>query len=554
MYVQMYVLGRAYIFLRVNFQVGTYCVRNGPRKGEGILFWMMEYPYEIAAMILPVQVLLAGFYFHRKYPPLRQSRIFASVIAANLCLTLAGVLVHSVVLHVLSYLFLLVSLGLYFGAQNPERFMEQRTGIFNRQAFERVMRENKSRRFWLVSCCIHSYGEVRELYGAAQMDRCLGLIGVWLQQTFPKEPMFYLRNGRFVILSFSPFDQAGVVAAAYRRFQESWQIDAAEMFVGVGCAVMDSSVCAESVDDIFDALEIAHRQQDQAVVPSQMPIRVDGQYFDGLRHERAVKRALKRAIAKDDVSVFFQPIVDAHTQKIVGAEALARIYDEKLGYIAPSEFIPLAEKTGSITELGMQVFRKVCAFMSEPRIRMLQLDWVNINLSPIQCMNPHLAEDFISIQQKYQVPAHKLHLEITEESIINLNTLQNQIARMREAGFSFVLDDYGSGYSNLMMVRQIPFINIKLDMGFVRAHFSQPNTLLPDTIRAFLELGFSITAEGVESEAMALALDRMDTTYLQGFHYARPMPMEDFYQYMRSHAGQETREEVPDCDLAAESV
>ena len=77
----MSVLGRVYIFLRVNFQVGTYCVRNGPRKGEGILFWMMEYPYEIAAMILPVQVLLAGFYFHRKYPPLRQSRIFASVIA-----------------------------------------------------------------------------------------------------------------------------------------------------------------------------------------------------------------------------------------------------------------------------------------------------------------------------------------------------------------------------------------------------------------------------------------------------------------------------------------
>lgn len=547
-------LVRVYIFLKMNFQVGTYCGCNRRRKGEGILAWVIEYPYEMASVVLPIQILLVIFYFRRKYPPLRQSRIFAAVIAANLCLTLAGVIVHSFVLRVLSYLFLLASLGLYFGAQNPERFLEQRTGVFNRQAFERLMRENKNRRFWLVSCCIHTYGEVRELYGAVQMDRCLGLIGMWLQQTFPKKSMFYLRNGRFVILSFSPFDQAGTVAAVYRRFQESWLVGEAEMFVGVGCAVMDSSICVESVDDILDVLEIAHRQQDQAVVPSQEPIRVDGQYIDGLHHEMSVKRALKRAIAKDDVSVFFQPIVDAHTQKIVGAEALARIYDEKLGYIAPGEFIPLAEKTGSITELGMQVFRKVCAFMSEPRIRMLQLDWVNINLSPVQCMNPHLAEDFIGIQQEYQVSAHKLHLEITEESIINLNTLQNQIARMREAGFSFVLDDYGSGYSNLMMVRQIPFINIKLDMGFVRAHFSQPNTLLPDTIRAFLELGFSITAEGVESEAMALALDRMDTTYLQGFHYARPMPMEDFYQYMRSHAEHETCEEVPDCDLVVESV
>ena len=118
-----------------------------------------------------------------------------------------------------------------------------------------------------------------------------------------------------------------------------------------------------------------------------------------------------------------------------------------------------------------------------------------------------------------------------------------------------MLDDYGSGYSNLMMVRNIPFINIKLDMTFVRAHFEEPNTLLPDTIRAFRELGFSITAEGVETSAMALALDEMDTTYLQGFHYARPMPMEDFYVFMKAAGRQAEEEEAgDDCMVAAESV
>ena len=279
-------------------------------------------------------------------------------------------------------------------------------------------------------------------------------------------------------------------------------------------------------------------------------MRVDGPFVDGLHHEIAVKRALERAVATDAVSVFFQPIVDAHTQRVVGAEALARIYDEELGFLSPTEFIPIAEKTGSITQLGMQVFRKVCAFMSDPRNQSLDLDWVNINLSPIQCMNPHLAAEFIAIKDRYGVPARKLHLEITEESFINLNTLQDQISRMRKEGFNFVLDDYGSGYSNLMMVRQIPFINIKLDMGFVRAHFQQPNTLLPDTIRAFLELGFSITAEGVETADMALALDKMETTYLQGFHYARPMPMEDFHQYMMMRNQQENA----DCTSLAESV
>lgn len=512
--------------------------------------WLSDGLYEVSLALLPIQFFLAAFYFHRRYPPLKESRYFAAVIVLNVCLALAGIFFESRVLCIANYLCLLVSLCMYFGTQNPERFLEQRTGMFNRHAFECVMRENRSRRYWLVSCCLRNYGDVRELYGACQMDRCLGLIGDWLQGEFPQLPKFYLRNGRFVLLSFQSFDQEKAAAKISQRFQESWQDGEAEMFVGIGCAFMDSSVCLSSVEDILDVLELAHRQQDAAVLPTQAPVRVDGQFVDGLHHEIAVKRALERAVATDAVSVFFQPIVDAHTQRVVGAEALARIYDEEFGFLSPTEFIPIAEKTGSITQLGMQVFRKVCAFMSDPRNQSLDLDWVNINLSPIQCMNPHLAAEFIAIKDRYGVPARKLHLEITEESFINLNTLQDQISRMRKEGFNFVLDDYGSGYSNLMMVRQIPFINIKLDMGFVRAHFQQPNTLLPDTIRAFLELGFSITAEGVETADMALALDKMETTYLQGFHYARPMPMEDFHQYMMMRNQQENA----DCTSSAESV
>ena len=87
-------------------------------------------------------------------------------------------------------------------------------------------------------------------------------------------------------------------------------------------------------------------------------------------------------------------------------------------------------------------------------------------------------------------------------------------------------------------------------MSFVRAHFQEPNTLLPDTIRAFRELGFSITAEGVETSAMALALDQMDTTYLQGFHYSKPMPMEDFYAFMKAQeAAKELDNELDDTEI-----
>lgn len=498
-----------------------------------------SFHYVLVLATLPVQLLLVRFYFKRKLPPLKKTRFYAALLVVNLALTIGGLLSQFSALYILNYLCLLVTLTMYFGAQNPELFLEKRTNTFNRQAFEAVMEENSSRRYSLVSFAIHKYTEVRGLYGAHQVDACLGQIGTWLVRTFPELSVYYLRQGRFVLLSFGPIDEADITERLRARFVESWQVGEGELFFDIDCALMDSSACAGSVDNLISCIEIAHHQQEKMAVPPKEPVRVNGKYVDDLRREMAVKRALEYAVAHDTVEVYLQPIVGAQTQRIVGAEALARIHDKKLGLIPPAVFIPIAEKDGSIQALGKQMFRKVCAFMSEEKTRALDLDWVNVNLSPIQCMNPHLADEFIAIQRQYAVPASMIHLEITEESIINLNTLQNQIEKLRAAGFSFVLDDYGSGYSNLTLVRQIPFVNIKIDMSLVRDHFKKPDTLLPDTIRAFRELGMSITAEGVETAYMANALDHMDATYLQGYHYAKPMPMKDFYAYVSKREDEE---------------
>ena len=518
--------------------------------------WMTNAWNGIVLAFVPIQGMMLLFYRQRKYPPLRRDRWFAGIVSAGIIFAVLGLVMQNAVCCATSYVCLLASLWNYFGKQNPEQFFEHRTGLFNRRAFECLVEENAGRRYSIVSFCIRNYLDVRELYGAHQLDDCLTCIGKWLQNTFPKLNLFYLRNGNFVLQSFGPFPQEAVVRTIQERFAESWRVGETDRFFDVNCALLDSSVRASSAHDIMDCLAMAHHRQDHTVLTDKSPIRVNGAFIDDLHKEVGVKRALERAVETDSVCVFLQPIVDARTQHIVGAEALARLYDEELGYISPGLFIPIAEKGGSITELGKQVFRKTCKFMSRPEIQQLGLDWVNVNLSPVQCMNPHLADEFIAIQKQYGVPAEKIHLEITEESIINLTTLQNQIARMQADGFRFVLDDYGSGYSNLMMVRKIPFINIKLDMSFVRAHFQEPNTLLPDTIRAFRELGFSITAEGVETSAMALALDEMDTTYLQGFHYARPMPIDDFYAFMKAqeHADAEEESEPSICAMTATSV
>ena len=121
-----------------------------------------------------------------------------------------------------------------------------------------------------------------------------------------------------------------------------------------------------------------------------------------------------------------------------------------------------------------------------------------------------------------------IHLEITEESMIDYALLQNQIHIMKHSGFQFVLDDYGSGYSNVTRLKKCPFINVKLDMEIVWDYFKTKDKILPTLVETFKQMNFSVTAEGIESIEMAEALKEIGCDYLQGFYFSKPIPAEEF--------------------------
>ena len=241
-----------------------------------------------------------------------------------------------------------------------------------------------------------------------------------------------------------------------------------------------------------------------------------------------VKRWLDKALENDAVELFLQPIMDSHTQEIVAAEALARIRNGEGELIPPALFIPIAEKNGYINTLGEQVMRKVCAFIRDRNIQAGGLRWINVNLSPIQCMHSNLPRLFSSILREYGVPASLIHLEITEESIINYTKQEKQIADLLGCGFQISLDDYGSGFSNLRQVKRFSFSNIKLDMNIVWDYIRDRDALLPALVQAFRQMGFSITAEGIETQEMAEIMTGIGCDYLQGFFYSEPLPAEEF--------------------------
>jgi EAL domain-containing protein (putative c-di-GMP-specific phosphodiesterase class I) len=131
---------------------------------------------------------------------------------------------------------------------------------------------------------------------------------------------------------------------------------------------------------------------------------------------------------------------------------------------------------------------------------------------------------------EYAVPAHAVHLEITEESMVDYSLLKSQVDALRSEGFEFALDDYGSGYSNLTRVRRYPFKHIKIDMAVVTDYCTQRDQLLPTLIQVFKQMNYTITAEGIETLEMADALTSIGCDYLQGFYFSRPIPFDEFLE------------------------
>ena len=198
--------------------------------------------------------------------------------------------------------------------------------------------------------------------------------------------------------------------------------------------------------------------------------------------------------------------------------------------VSQGSFIPIAEKSGRIIELGEQIFEKTCRFMKDWETGKTGLRWVNVNLSPIQLGRLDLADRFEAIVKKHEVNPELIHLEITEENIIDADFMSMQTEALCGKGFNLVLDDYGTGYSNLARIQNFPFTNIKLDKSLVWDYVETKSLIIPNMIDSFKHMGFSITAEGIESEEMAERMREVGCDFLQGFLYSKPISMDEFIE------------------------
>lgn len=249
------------------------------------------------------------------------------------------------------------------------------------------------------------------------------------------------------------------------------------------------------------------------------------QYHPGMEtgalHKKRLSVGLRSALESDELSVVYQPIVRANDLAIVSVEALLRWDSHEFGRVSPADFIPVAEETGLIHDIGKFVFQRACEDMADwPGIK------VSINVSPAQLREPNFANDLAAIARRHAVVPNRFKLELTEGLLVRNPTIaKRKLARLKSMGFGLSLDDFGTGFSSIGYVRQFPFDWLKIDKSFIAELGTNPtaNALIQSMIALGDALDIAVVAEGIETAEQLKLLRLLQCEYVQGFYLSKPI-------------------------------
>lgn len=379
---------------------------------------------------------------------------------------------------------------------------------------------------------------LRTLVGKDELQTTVSLVAANLNRSLESgDVLFYLRNGLFCI-SPANLDEGHALAIAQRTHEEGRARAMANK--GDQPAPMEMRSCVVRVpQDVSDIQTLSSfvRRFGSLVPTSRVTSFSELSRQSDFEINMALSSCVQKAIHNRSFEVYFQPILTLADNRFHSAEALVRLHDPQFGWIPPSLFIPEAEQSGAIVQIGSILLEKICAFLSSLKSMDLGLSYVEINLSTEQCVRPHLAHEVLGLLEAYDIEPSYINLEITEtSSAFSQHIVEGNVRSLAEAGVSFSLDDFGSGYSNVTRVLALPFDLVKFDKSFVDAMDSEATSVvLAQSISMMKQIGKKVLVEGVENADQANMLRAMGADYIQGYLYAKPLPQDEFVAFLLEH-------------------
>jgi diguanylate cyclase (GGDEF)-like protein len=389
---------------------------------------------------------------------------------------------------------------------------------------------------------VDNFKDVNDTLGHSAGDELLVRLAERLRaQIQPGDMLGRLGGDEFVvILPNRDVAEAAIVAS---RITDALVIP---LKIGTRQVPMSISMGISIYPDNATEIDALIQQADAAMYQAKRAGRSTYRFFtsdmNGLAEQRLVlSAALRGAIASDGLRLHYQPQIRTNDGTIHGVEALARWHDSVLGEISPAKFIPLAEESGLIEQIGLWSIREACRQMAAWRASGLDIPCVSVNLSPINFQNVNLASAVAEILAEYGLRPESLMLEITESVILNERSVAIETMNsVRKLGVGLSLDDFGTGYSSLSRLTQLPIRELKIDRSFMRDIEQDPNAraIVTTVVRVGQNLSLTVVAEGVETDGQRSLLAELGCDVVQGFLYSPPLSPAEFAPWLLDHSVQ----------------
>lgn len=480
----------------------------------------------VLAIILLIRMLALITLYRRQMPKDSRNSAYYWI---GLCLAATTIQFLNNELMIAGFFSAIGIMIIYMKLENPERFIDTDTGFFNKYAFKRCMRQlnETGERVAMLYLDYEQIGQDRIVIEKEVRLEVYSFIDT-LKKIYPfrgsEEGILIVIRGNEDILK--------LMQTIHQRFEKPWGKHK-DIYLKIKMIFLEDSGALKSADDTKKVFNyVRHNRklygEDDFIV-------IDENIIRETYKEEDVERMIMESIENQRVEVFYQPIYSTVSKTFESAEALMRIRRDDGTVIMPGEFIEVAEKRGSILQLGTQVFEEVCKFVEEHDMEEMGLHYIEVNLSAVQCSYKNLAQEFIETMKVHRVDPKYINLEITESaSMGNEKVFLDNLYTLKEYGVKFSLDDFGTGQSNLNYIVAIPIDIVKFDRGMTLSYFQNAKAkyVMDAAMMMIKGMNLQIVSEGIESKEQLEIMEELGIQYIQGYYFSKPLPQNKFVEFI----------------------
>ena len=487
---------------------GFFCFdSNGVfQKGTGYVFLYLY------ALVYIVLIMLRMIRSREDYTPEKMSIAGEFLVIEGVCI---GVELYTGYIFLSDFGLALGLIFLYLMMNNPGDYIDSTTGAFDKRYFDNWIQEKftKGIEFHVIAVELFMLKQINKVYGSSTGDLLLVQIARELQNITGSVQVFRTTGNCFLIITDSLTEYEKKRQEIENYFKEPFETDGEKItFPAIICGIINGEKM-EKEDVLLAYIEYLIslvKRADETVV-----IQSDDRILEGFRYEKEVEHFLKTAVDKDLFEVYYQPVFWIKEDRYITLEALSRLKHPCMGMIPPDVFISIAERQGLIAQIGLLQFRRVCRFIKENEYMMKQIKNVKFNLSPSELLKPGHSQLLINIVKEYELSPKYFQFEITET-----------VATEYSESFCKAVDDFGSGYANLNAVLRLPFDVVKMDRSLLTGITcdEQAAVFYHSIVTVMQNMGYTIVAEGAETEEEVSLLREWGVDMVQGYYFSRPLP------------------------------